>query len=211
MFNFSASAISSTYDRWNTGPHVILIPDRGSGDNTLSSLPAVVSGASDGVPSDNTEDEEWSRGSGEDPDLDIVDTHQRPSSVGGGGDTSTPTTELDRKVQLAARLMQRNCNCASGKCDKLKVRKVGEGKYNIAGKNFSLGIAKSDNNIAHPTDFDSNDSIMIQTMNKTINTVLVAAVATKSRKTKGKRQLGKGRSNPKAWKKILKSKKGTQD
>ncbi|KAJ8980897.1 hypothetical protein NQ317_011197 [Molorchus minor] len=136
----SASAISS-YERWSTGPHVILLPERGSGDNNLSSLPAVTpaGGASDGVPSDNTEDEEWSRGSGEDPDLDIVDTPIRPSSTG-GGDTPTPTTELDRKVQLATRLMQRNCNCASGKCDKLKVRKVGEGKYNIAGKNVFIRV-----------------------------------------------------------------------
>lgn len=39
------------------------MPERGSGDNNLSSLPVVTaSGASDGVPSDNTEDEDWSRG-----------------------------------------------------------------------------------------------------------------------------------------------------
>lgn len=90
-----------------------------------------VSGASDGVPSDNTEDE-WSRGSGEDPDLDI-DTVRSP-----GGDS---VTELDRKVQQATRLMQRNCNCANGKCSKLKVRKVGEGKYNIAGKNVFVRVS----------------------------------------------------------------------
>ncbi|KAJ8922609.1 hypothetical protein NQ315_007641 [Exocentrus adspersus] len=138
----SASAISSTFNRWNTGPHVILIPDRGSGDATLTSLPVVTaSGASDGVPSDNTEDEEWSRGSGEDPDLDIVDTSRRQSSMG-GGDTPTPTTELDRKVQQAARQLQRNCNCTSGRCDKLKVRKVSEGKYNIAGKNVFIRLLK---------------------------------------------------------------------
>lgn len=53
----------------------------------------------------------------------------------------TPTTELDRKVQLAARLMQKNCNCANGKCEKLKVKKVGEGKYNIAGKNVFVRVS----------------------------------------------------------------------
>ncbi|KAK9876511.1 hypothetical protein WA026_013885 [Henosepilachna vigintioctopunctata] len=97
------------------------------------------SGASDGVPSDHTEDEDWSRGSGEDPDMD-VDTSSVGGAVGGpGGDA---TTELDRKVQLAARLMQRNCQCASGKCSKLRVRKVGEGKYNIAGKNVFVRLLK---------------------------------------------------------------------
>lgn len=145
----STSAISHYAERWNTGPHVILIQDprdsRASGDaSTLNSLPTIkTSGASDGVPSDNTEDEEWSRGSPEDPDLD-VDTSRRSVDSKGGGDTPTPslTTELDRKVQLAARLMQRNCNCASGKCDKLRVRKVGEGKYNIAGKNVFIRLLK---------------------------------------------------------------------
>lgn len=62
LYYSSASAISS-YERWSTGPHVILMPERGAGDNNLSSLPVVAaSGASDGVPSDNTEDEDWSRG-----------------------------------------------------------------------------------------------------------------------------------------------------
>ncbi|KAG5868660.1 hypothetical protein JTB14_015668, partial [Gonioctena quinquepunctata] len=131
----SASAISSVVDRWNH--HVLLVPER---DESLASSPLVgVSGASDGVPSDNTEDE-WSRGSGEDPDLDMTPT-LRPSSTG-GGDTPSPTTELDRKVQLAARLMQKNCNCSNGKCDKLKIRKVGEGKYNIAGKNVFVRLLK---------------------------------------------------------------------
>lgn len=79
-------------------------------------------------------------GSGEDPDLDITDTPRRPLS-GGGDTTPTPTTELDRKVQRAARLMQKNCNCTNGKCEKLKVRKVGEGKYNIAGKNVFVRVS----------------------------------------------------------------------
>lgn len=109
----------------------MLIPEPGAGGEApkLNSLP--VSGASDGVPSDNTEDE-WSRGSGEDPDLEIE------SVRGPGGDD---VTELDRKVQQATRLMQRNCNCANGKCSKLKVRKVGEGKYNIAGKNVFVRVS----------------------------------------------------------------------
>ncbi|XP_076252775.1 growth arrest-specific protein 2-like isoform X2 [Rhynchophorus ferrugineus] len=147
----STSAISHYAERWNTGPHVILIQEHrdghGAGDGVaLSSLPAMkTSGASDGVPSDHTEDEDWSGGSPEDPDLDVVDTSRRcDGKGGGGGDTPSQsmTTELDRKVQLAARLMQRNCNCASGKCDKLKVRKVGEGKYNIAGKNVFVRLLK---------------------------------------------------------------------
>lgn len=63
----SASAISS-YAHWD-GPQMVLLPEdpSASGDNLKHILQ---SGASDGVPSDNTEDE-WSRGSGEDPDLDI--------------------------------------------------------------------------------------------------------------------------------------------
>ncbi|XP_044254422.1 GAS2-like protein 2 [Tribolium madens] len=120
----SANAISAAaYDRWDTGPRMVLLPERPKPEKIS------LSGASDGVPSDNTEDE-WSRGSGEDPDLEI-DT--------GAGDA---TTELDRKVQLAARLMQRNCNCANGKCSRLNVRKVGEGKYNIAGKSVFIRLLK---------------------------------------------------------------------
>nr|CAI5866764.1 unnamed protein product [Callosobruchus analis] len=139
----SAGAISSILtDRWNTGPHVILVGDRGGGDNSLNVIKTLptASGASDGVPSDHTEDEDWSRGSGEDPDADISQTPPRRPSSAGGGDTPTSTTELDRKVQLAARLMQKNCNCSNGKCDKLNVRKVGEGKYNIAGKNVFVRV-----------------------------------------------------------------------
>lgn len=103
------------------------------------------SGVSDGIPSDNTEeDEDWSRGSGEDPEMYITDTPRRPASASGGGDSPPgipATTELDRKVQLAARLMQKNCNCSNGKCEKLKVKKVGEGKYNIAGKNVFVRVS----------------------------------------------------------------------
>ncbi|XP_072382037.1 growth arrest-specific protein 2-like isoform X2 [Diabrotica undecimpunctata] len=136
----SAGAISSVLDRWNTH-HVVLVEQT----NALNSLPVVnTSGASDGVPSDNTEDEEWSRGSGEDPDLDVTPPMRPSSGDSGGANTPspTPTNELDRKVQLAARLMQKNCNCSSGRCEKLKIRKVGEGKYNIAGKNVFVRLLK---------------------------------------------------------------------
>lgn len=62
----------------------------GAGDR--STLPVVIaSGASDGVPSDTTEDD-WSRGSGEDPDMEI----DRDSPNGRGGGDSL--TELDRRV-----------------------------------------------------------------------------------------------------------------
>ncbi|XP_034239392.1 growth arrest-specific protein 2-like, partial [Thrips palmi] len=95
---------------------------------------AVLRGTSDGVPSDNTEDE-WSRGSGEDPDLDL--------EVEAGASTGTPgVSELDRKVQLATRAVQRHCRCASAKCDKLRVKKVGEGRYSIAGKNVFIRLLK---------------------------------------------------------------------
>lgn len=47
-------------------------------------------GASDGVPSDTTEDD-WSRGSGEDPDLEI----EQPITP-----TERSLTDLDRKVRV---------------------------------------------------------------------------------------------------------------
>ncbi|CAG9823082.1 unnamed protein product [Phaedon cochleariae] len=131
----SANGISAALDGWGGAPAAV-----GDGDRGLAA--GSVGGASDGVPSDHTEDEEWSRGSGEDPsDLDMTPP-SRPSSGEGGGDTPSPVTELDRKVQLAARLMQKNCSCANGRCDKLKIRKVGEGKYNIAGKNVFIRLLK---------------------------------------------------------------------
>ncbi|KAK3929956.1 Growth arrest-specific protein 2 [Frankliniella fusca] len=82
-------------------------------------------GTSDGVPSDNTEDE-WSRGS----EVDDVDD-------GGQG-----VSELDRKVQLATRAVQRHCRCASATSDKLRVKRVGEGRYSIAGKNVFIRLLK---------------------------------------------------------------------
>lgn len=54
-----------------------------------------------------------------------------------------PTNELDKRVQLVTRLMERGCNCNSGKCSKLlKVKKVGEGRYNIAGRNVFIRLLK---------------------------------------------------------------------
>lgn len=130
----SASAISSYTDSvWSTGPHMLLVPQSTAGGDNHKHLNSITaSGASDGVPSDNTEDE-WSRGSGEDPDADVDESDM----LRGGGDT---LTELDRKVQQATRLMQKNCNCANGKCSKLRVRKVGEGRYNIAGRNVFVRV-----------------------------------------------------------------------
>lgn len=62
---------------------------------------ATSGGASDGVPSDTTEDD-WSRGSGEDPDLEI------DQDLGQGDHTEV--TELDRRVsrERSARNERRN-------------------------------------------------------------------------------------------------------
>lgn len=54
-----------------------------------------------------------------------------------------PTNELDKRVQLVTRLMERGCSCSTGKCSKLlKVKKVGEGRYNIAGRNVFIRLLK---------------------------------------------------------------------
>lgn len=38
--------------------------------------------------------------------------------------------------------MQRSCHCSEdGKCSKLRVRKVGEGRYNIAGRNVFIRVS----------------------------------------------------------------------
>lgn len=126
----SASAISSYDRKWTS----TTLRDKRP---VAAELASPLSGASDGVPSDHTEDE-WSRGSGEDPE-DDPDGLSFKQSSGPSGDA---TNELDRKVQLAARLMRRNCNCIQGKCSRLSVKKVGEGKYNIAGKNVFVRLLK---------------------------------------------------------------------
>ncbi|KYN20589.1 Growth arrest-specific protein 2 [Trachymyrmex cornetzi] len=92
---------------------------------------------SDGVPSDTTEDD-WSRGSVEDPDeVPSPSSSPSPSSAEPPEHTG-PITELDRKVRRATEAVQRLCQCPSNKCSKLKVRKVGEGRYHIAGRNVFI-------------------------------------------------------------------------
>ena len=79
--------------------------------------------------------------------------------------SSKGLSELDRKVEQAARAARRQCRCESddatatdaaaaadpnkspdGKCaagDKLKVRRLGGGKYNIAGRNVFVRVSQS--------------------------------------------------------------------
>ncbi|KAK0171498.1 hypothetical protein PV327_011195, partial [Microctonus hyperodae] len=45
-------------------------------------------------------------------------------------------------VRRAAEAIQRLCQCSSEKCSKLKVRKVGEGRYHIAGRNVFIRLLK---------------------------------------------------------------------
>lgn len=104
----SASAISSVNaNRWNDGCGVVLLtPESPVRPTTLSSV--VASGASDGVPSDTTEDD-WSRGSGEDPDMDIdtqtVDLNPPQSRSPSEEPVRTgPVTELDKRVRISAYL-----------------------------------------------------------------------------------------------------------
>ncbi|XP_034937663.1 growth arrest-specific protein 2-like [Chelonus insularis] len=94
---------------------------------------------SDGVPSDTTEDD-WSRGSAEDPD-ELPSPSSSPSPAEPPEHVG-PVTELDRKVRRAAEALQRLCQCSSEKCSKLKVRKVGEGRYHIAGRNVFIRLLK---------------------------------------------------------------------
>jgi len=44
------------------------------------------------------------------------------------------------QVQQVTRVAQRHCQCPSTKCNKLKVKKVGEGRYNIAGRNVFIRV-----------------------------------------------------------------------
>jgi hypothetical protein len=45
------------------------------------------------------------------------------------------------QVQQVTRVAQRHCQCPSSKCNKLKVKKVGEGRYNIAGRNVFIRVS----------------------------------------------------------------------
>ncbi|KAL0272959.1 UNVERIFIED_CONTAM: hypothetical protein PYX00_005750 [Menopon gallinae] len=92
-------------------------------------------GGSDGIPSDHTEDD-WSRGSSEDPDSE-VDSGQNVR-----GDHRNEISELDRKVAQATKIAQKHCHCDNEKCSKLAVKKVGDGKYNIAGRNVFVRLLK---------------------------------------------------------------------
>ncbi|XP_060806317.1 GAS2-like protein 3 [Amyelois transitella] len=82
--------------------------------------------------------------------LSVPDNVDNESTKSEGTVTSTdsdvplkPTNELDKRVQLVTRLMERGCNCGNGKCSKLlKVKKVGEGRYNIAGRNVFIRLLK---------------------------------------------------------------------
>ncbi|CAH2088192.1 unnamed protein product [Euphydryas editha] len=85
-----------------------------------------------------------------DNQLSVPDNVDAESTKSGDTESSTdtdvplrPTNELDKRVQLVTRLMERGCNCGSGKCSKLlKVKKVGEGRYNIAGRNVFIRLLK---------------------------------------------------------------------
>ncbi|XP_075981858.1 uncharacterized protein LOC142980402 [Anticarsia gemmatalis] len=85
-----------------------------------------------------------------DSHLSVVDNADAESTKSEGTVASTdsdvplkPTNELDKRVQLVTRLMERGCSCSSGKCSKLlKVKKVGEGRYNIAGRNVFIRLLK---------------------------------------------------------------------
>ncbi|XP_044734789.1 growth arrest-specific protein 2-like isoform X2 [Chrysoperla carnea] len=126
----SSSAIStSSINHWNDNCGVVLLTPEPPLPRAPLPTAITASGASDGVPSDTTEDD-WSRGSGEDPDMEI-DTQ-----------TFISLSIFWFQVQNATRLMQKSCHCSDGKCSKLKVRKVGEGRYNIAGRNVFIRLLK---------------------------------------------------------------------
>ncbi|XP_024085606.1 growth arrest-specific protein 2-like isoform X1 [Cimex lectularius] len=81
----------------------------------------------DASPTDTTDDD-WSRA----PSLE--DHSELDNSACGLND-------LDIKVKSVARVAQKQCQCGT-RCDKLKVKKVGEGKYNIAGRNVFVRLLK---------------------------------------------------------------------
>jgi hypothetical protein len=37
-------------------------------------------------------------------------------------------------------MSERRCQCQGGRCSRLKVKKLGEGKYNIAGRNVFIRV-----------------------------------------------------------------------
>lgn len=45
------------------------------------------------------------------------------------------------QVKNVARFAQKQCQCVGHRCEKLRVKKVGEGKYNIAGRNVFVRVS----------------------------------------------------------------------
>lgn len=108
------------------------------GDHLHSSPPMTTNGMDKnhrctptaGVGGDTTEDE-WSRGSS--------DGH---SDVELDNKMNTSKDDLDKKVQRATHIVRKQCRCGEGKCERLKVKKVGEGRYTIAGRNVFIRLLK---------------------------------------------------------------------
>ncbi|XP_047121339.1 uncharacterized protein LOC124804990 [Schistocerca piceifrons] len=145
----SAISMSASGNRWGKGRprsgdrRSLMLDSSASPPHDARRTVSEGHAASDGVPSDATEvDDDWSRGSADaDGDADHDDADGE-LELDGDGSRAEDVTELDRKVQQATRLAQRQCHCPSGRCPKLKVRKVGEGKYNIAGRNVFVRLLK---------------------------------------------------------------------
>lgn len=55
--------------------------------------------------------------------------------------TNIACFSLCLQVRRATEAVQRLCQCPSSKCSKLKVRKVGEGRYHIAGRNVFIRVS----------------------------------------------------------------------
>ncbi|CAG4960481.1 unnamed protein product [Colias eurytheme] len=76
----------------------------------------------------------------------VSDSVEAESTRSSDSDTDVPlrpTNELDKRVQSITRLLERGCRCGEEKCSRLlKVKKVGEGRYNIAGRNVFIRLLK---------------------------------------------------------------------
>ncbi|KAK4887290.1 hypothetical protein RN001_003561 [Aquatica leii] len=59
-----------------------------------------------------------------------------------GNDSNKSFDELDRRVEQAAQLLHCNCQCANKGLLKLKIRKIGEGRYTIAGRNVFVRLLR---------------------------------------------------------------------
>ncbi|KAF5308241.1 hypothetical protein FQR65_LT06234 [Abscondita terminalis] len=57
-------------------------------------------------------------------------------------DSNKSFDELDKRVEKAAQLLHCNCKCANNRLLKLKIRKIGEGRYTIAGRNVFVRLLK---------------------------------------------------------------------